>query len=334
MLPAKSLEKLNGLLFIAALASISCLIALWTQHIGIGPMVVAIVLGIITGNVWRHPASWTPGIQFSAKRILRIAIILYGFRISFQQITAVGASALLLDVIVVISTLFIGYFIGRNVLKLDRDLSLLVSAGAAICGAAAVLAVEDILKSEPYKTSVAIGTVVLFGTLSMFVYPLLQQQGWLGLTDNQFGLFAGASIHEVAQVLVAGTDISPVTGETGVIVKMIRVLLLIPVLIFLSAWISWDKKSGRKKIQVVVPWFALGFLAVIAFNSLNLLSFEVVRNINQLDIVLLTMAMGAIGFETKWAKIKSVGIKPLYLASLLFLWLMTSVLILVKTLVY
>lgn len=326
-------QKFYGLLCVALLAMISYfLVSLpGMAENGISSLVVAIVLGIIFGNVWHHPASWSPGIQFAAKRLLRTAIVLYGFRVSFQEIASVGIEALFLDIFVVASTLFIGYVVGRKVLKLDKDLSLLISVGSAICGAAAVLAVEDILKSEPYKAAVAVGTVVLFGTTSMFLYPVLQHSGLLGFSNSQFGIFAGASIHEVAQALVAGADVSSEAGKLAVIVKMIRVLLLVPVLFILAFFSKRNSKNKEgEKTRLVIPWFALAFVLVIAFNSLHLLPHKAVGLINQIDTILLTMAMGAIGIETKLSKMKKVGIKPLYLAVILWGWLIGSVYLLVN----
>lgn len=317
-----------GLLYITILALISNLITIvpWITNAGISPLIVAILLGMVFGNLYHYPASWSPGIQFSAKYLLRTAIILYGFRVSFQQIGSIGTEAFILDVMVVIFTLIIGYFIGRKLFKLDHEISLLISVGTAICGAAAVLAVEDILKSEPHKAAVAIGTVVLFGTISMLLYPLLHHTGFFGLSDNQFGIFAGASIHEVAQALVAGTDISGETGKIAVVVKMIRVLLLVPVLFLLT----FMNRKDTQKSQFTIPWFAIGFVIVIGFNSLQLLSAKLLDLINQLDMILLTMAMGAIGIETKLNKIKKVGVKPLYLALILFAWVMSSVYVMIR----
>lgn len=321
-----------GIAFTATLALVSYGIVNlpFMTHTGISSLVIAILLGITIGNIWHHPTSWAPGIQFSAKRILRLAIILYGFRVSFQQIASVGVEALVIDVIVVSLTLFFGYHIGRKIFKLDRELSLLISAGAAICGAAAVLAVEDILKSEPFKTAVAVATVVLFGTLSMFLYPVMQKAGIFGFTQDQFGVFAGASVHEVAQAVVAGSNVSSEAGKIAVIVKMIRVLLLVPVLIILSALNNRFHGKTDGKNKVVIPWFAIGFVCVIGFNSLHLLPTNVVNIINEIDTILLTMAMGAIGVETKFSKIKKVGIKPLYLAAILMAWLMGSVFLMVR----
>ena len=333
MTSSHSPSKLYGLLFVAILAFVSYGIVQlpWMAATGISSLVIAIILGIIFGNSWHHPDSWSPGIQFAAKRLLRLAIILYGFRVSFQQIASVGIEALIIDLLVVSFTILIGFFIGLKLLKLDRDLSMLISAGAAICGAAAVLAVEDILKSDPYKATIAIGTVVLFGTLSMFLYPLFQHIGLFGFSEHQFGVFAGASVHEVAQALVAGSNVSGDAGKIAVIVKMMRVLLLVPVLILLSIFFNRATASNQnKKSKIIIPWFAVGFVLVIGFNSLHLLPQAFVDIINQFDIILLTMAMGAIGVETKLSKIKKVGLKPLYLALILLGWLLGSVFLMVK----
>lgn len=316
--------RFRGLLAVAALTLSSYGVATlpWVTHIGINSMVIAIVFGIVIGNILHLPAALTPGIQFAAKKLLRLAIMLYGFRVSLQEISAVGLHALLLDAAVVTLTLYFGYLVGTRIFKLDKQLALLISAGAAICGAAAVLAVEDVIRSEPYKAAVAIGTVVLFGTISMFLYPAMQHAGLLGLSDAQFGIFAGASVHEVAQALVTGSSISLEIGKTAVVVKMIRVLMLIPVLFILSAWNPGSSTSHERKKKVMIPWFAIGFLLVIIFHSLHWLPTPIVSTINQFDMILLTMAMGAIGLETKFSKIKKVGLNPLYFAAIIFVWLM------------
>lgn len=321
---------LNGLFFVAIFALSSLYLAQtpWITNLGVNPLILAIILGIIYSNTLRYrlPNTWAPGIHFSAKYILRFAIILYGFRVTFQQIASIGILALVLDIFVVGSTLLLGYWIGIKILKLDRHLSLLISSGAAVCGAAAVLAVEGVLESEAYKATVAVGTVVLFGTIAMFLYPFMQHIDLFNLTENQYGIFAGASIHEVAQALVAGSNISETAGNIAVIVKMTRVLLLVPVLIFLSFVEGYEfVKSKKKKSKLNIPWFAVIFLIMIGFNSLHLLPTYVVDLINKFDLFLLTMAMAAIGMETNFNKIKKVGLKPLYLAAILFVWLIVSV---------
>lgn len=201
---AKNFDRytITGTLFIALFACVATYIAdiKFIAHLGMSPLVIAIILGIIYGNSIHSKFSLqlTSGIQFSAKQLLRLSIILYGFRVSFQQIFAVGLEGLLIDMFVVTTGLVGGAYIGARLFGLDRHLAILISSGSAICGAAAVLAVEGVIKSESHKSSVAVGTVIIFGTLAMFIYPILYHHEILSFSSNQFGIFAGASIHEVA----------------------------------------------------------------------------------------------------------------------------------------
>lgn len=318
------------LVVMLALASEMLVHFSFLEKMGINALIVAVIGGLMVGNLVSYPAHFTPGIQFAAKRILRLAIMLYGFRISFQEIISVGWRVSVLDIAIVSSTIFIGCWMGHKILKLDRGIAFLISAGSAICGAAAVLAIENVLQSEPYKAIVAIATVVIFSTLAMFLYPFLYQADLLGLTQYQFGIFAGASIHEVAQVVVAGERISSNTAEIAVIVKMIRVLLLIPVLLILT-FVGKDKKNNLT-FSSHIPWFALGFLIVIGIHSLGFIPFPWVQQINKITILLLAIAMGAIGMETKFSRLKHMGMKGFYLASILFGWLFVSSWVMIKIL--
>ena len=145
----------------------------WVKALSLSPMVVGIVLGMLYANSLRNnlPDTWVPGISFCSKRILRLGIILYGFKLSFQDVMQVGIPAIVIDAIVVGVTIGLGIIIGK-LLKMDRSIALLTSCGSAICGAAAVMGVDGAIRPKPYKTAVAVATVVIFGTLSMFLYPL------------------------------------------------------------------------------------------------------------------------------------------------------------------
>lgn len=190
---------------------------------------------------------------------------------------------------------------------MDRDTALLTSIGSSICGAAAVLGAEPVVKSQPYKAAVAVSTVVIFGTLSMFLYPALFRAGMLDLTTEQMGLFTGATLHEVAHVVGAGNAMGQAISDPAIIVKMIRVMMLAPVLVILSIILSRREaaagQTGQKR-KITIPWFAFLFLAVIGFNSLHLLPSGVVSAINSLDTFLLTMAMTALGAESSFEKFK------------------------------
>ena len=288
-------------------------------------MIIGIVLGMIYANSLRNhlPATWVPGIIFCSKKILRLGIILYGFRLTLADVAAVGLPAILVDVIIVTVTICGGVLVGK-LLKMDSETALLTSVGSGICGAAAVLGAESTIQSKPYKTAVAVATVVIFGTLSMFLYPIAYRSGVLGLEPREMGIFAGSTLHEVAHAVGAGNAMGTDVSNVCVIVKMMRVMLLVPVLLVLAWWVATRKKAstqGGEKGKVSIPWFAIGFLLVICFNSLNLLPAAVVDGINYFDTFLLTMAMAALGAETSFEKFKKAGAKPFILAFILFIWL-------------
>lgn len=320
-------NTLSGILFVALFAMSATYLADFTifKHLAISPLIIGIVLGIIYANTLRNrlPSEWVAGIVFSTKILLRAGIILYGFRLTFQSIEAVGVAGIFTSVLIVTLTFILGYFIGVKILKLDRDTTILVTAGSSICGAAAVLATEPVVNGEPYKSAIAVSTVIIFGTTAMFLYPFLYKMGLIPLSPQEMGIYIGGTIHEVAHVVAAGNAVGVETAKTAVIVKMIRVMMIAPFLLVLGFWLAKTSKNTAKKskTKIVIPWFALFFMVVAGFNSLNLLPLHVVNSINSIDTFLLTMAMTALGMETSIDKFKKAGMKPIYLASALFVWL-------------
>ena len=327
MLSEKRSSMLHGVLLITLFSCAAFYIGdmSFVKNLSLSPMIVGIVLGMLYANSLRNnlPDTWVPGIQFCSKRVLRIGIILYGFRLTFQDVTAVGVPAICVDAIVVTVTILGGMLIGR-MLKMDRELTLLTSVGSGICGAAAVLGAESAIRTQPYKTAVAVSTVVIFGTIAMFVYPVLYRNGVFDLSPEEMGIFTGATVHEVAHVVGAGNAMGKAVSDPAIIVTMIRVMMLGPVLLVISyamaraAVAGGGTKSGGK---VSMPWFAILFLVVIGFNSFNLLPADVVGFINNFDTFLLTMAMTALGAETSIDKFRKAGFKPFLLALILFVWL-------------
>ena len=235
---------------------------------GISPLTLAIVLGMALGNsvAAPHLPRIAEGIAFSKGRLLRLGIVLYGFKITWAQLTFAGWPALFADVGVVCGTFALALWLGRR-LGMERDTAALVGAGSAICGAAAVLAAQPVLKAKEADVGVAVATVVVFGTLAMFVYPLLAALLLPSVADADacfgWGIYTGASVHEVAQV-----------ADVAVITKMIRVLLLAPFLLALP-WLMRRFGGGAPAAQKgapALPWFALGFLGAVAANSPLLLA--------------------------------------------------------------
>ncbi len=324
-----------GILLIMLFACAAFLIGgtKWIKSLSLSPMVVGIIIGMVYANSCggKMPASWSPGIKFCSKRVLRTGIVLYGFKLTFQDVMNVGVTAIALDAVIVCGTIGLGVLLGRW-LKIDRSIALLTSCGSAICGAAAVLGVDGAIRPKPYKTAVAVATVVIFGTLSMFLYPILYRAGIFDLTPDMAGLFTGATVHEVAHVVGAANAMGGEVSNTAIIVKMIRVMMLVPVLLVI-AWTvahSHNNQTGEGKTSITVPWFAILFLVVIGFNSLGILSADSVAWINNLDTFFLTMAMAALGAETSFDKFKKAGFKPFLLAALLYCWLVGGGYCLVK----
>ena len=319
-------NTLHGILLIALFSFAAFYIAGFpiVKRLSFSPLIVGIVLGMLYANSLRNklPETWVPGIKFCTKQLLRWGIVLYGFRLTLTEVAAVGIPAVAVDLVIVTVTIFGGVLLGR-LLKIDRDTALMTSTGSAICGAAAVLGAEPVVKCEGYKTAIAVSTVVIFGTLSMFLYPLMYRTGMLdALTDTGVAVYTGSTLHEVAHVVGAGNAMGAEIADGAVIVKMIRVMMLAPVLLVMSLLLTRRTKGGAGRAKVTIPWFAFGFLAVIGFNSLDLLPEAAVAGINSFDTFLLTMAMTALGAETSIEKFKRAGAKPFLLAGLLYLWLL------------
>lgn len=207
MISEKRSSMLHGVLLITLFSCAAFYIGEmnFVKELSFSPMIVGIILGMLYANSLRNnlPETWVPGIQFCSKRILRIGIILYGFRLTFQDVLAVGLPAIFIDTIIVTTTILGGILIGR-MLKMDRGIALLTSIGSGICGAAAILGAESTIQTKPYKTAVAVSTVVIFGTISMFIYPILYHNGTFVLSANEMGIFTGATLHEVAHTVGAG----------------------------------------------------------------------------------------------------------------------------------
>ncbi|MCQ4272170.1 putative sulfate exporter family transporter [Pseudomonas kuykendallii] len=294
-------------------------------HSGFSPLVFSLLLGLLAGNVGviRSLPGARPGLSFCTRWLLRGGIVLFGLSLTLQQIFALGPWVLVLDVLVIGCVLTLGYLIGTRLLKLDAETTLLTCAGSAICGAAAVLATEATIRSRPAATSMAVATVVLFGSLSMLVYPLLYPL--VGLDEARFGIYIGATVHEVAQVVAAADAVGPDALANAVIVKLLRVLLLIPFLLIVGQW--WLRRGHpaamgiEGKGRLVIPWFAFGFLAMVLFNSYVQLPAELHRGLILIGQIALAMAMAALGYETRLEKLAALGVRPFILALCLFVML-------------
>ncbi len=326
-------NRTPGLLLTAAIAGLSIWLGTlpWMQAHGISALTLAIVIGIVVGNT--AYAALAPqaaaGVGYSKATLLRAGIVLYGLRLTLQDIGQVGTAGVVIDALVLCSTFGLAWWLGTRVLGLDRNSALLIGAGSSICGAAAVMAAEPVVKGRAEQVAVAVATVVVFGTVAMFLYPLLYQWGvsaaWMPLDETGFGVFTGSTVHEVAQVVAAGRAVSEPAADAAVITKMVRVMMLAPFLVGLSALLARGQQgTDGQRSKITIPWFAFGFIAMVAFNSLHLLPAPLVNVLVELDTALLAMAMAALGLTTHASALRQAGTKPMLLAVLLFAWLMVG----------
>ena len=331
-----------GLLLTAALAAAAMSLGqlTWLQSHGFSALTLAIVLGMLLGNTaypwWPKLAEASgPGVQLAKQPLLRLGVVLFGLRLTLMDIGQVGWAGVLVDALVLSSTFTLAVLIGTRWLGLDRRSAMLIGAGSAICGAAAVMATEPVVRARPEQVTVAVATVVVFGTVSIFLYPLLFQLnlglGWIPGGASGFGLYAGSTIHEVAQVVAAARAVGTDAANTAIIAKMVRVMMLAPFLLLLSLWLGRGQGGGRdgasdsdEKAKITVPWFAFAFVAMVGFNSLQWLPAPLHQAITVLDTGLLAMAMAALGLSTDFGAIRRAGARPLWLAAMLFVWLLVG----------
>jgi uncharacterized integral membrane protein (TIGR00698 family) len=323
-----------------ALASILLARIPLVQRSGLSALTLAIILGMLVGNLvlGAGESRYTAGIAFGKQALLRFGIVLYGLRLTFQDIAHVGIAGIAIDIIMLSCTFFLAWWAGTRWFHLDRTTAMLIGAGSAICGAAAVMATDPVVRGRADQVAVAISTVVVFGTSAIFLYPYLYhlnlEHHLVGMNAGAYGIFAGSTIHEVAQVVAAGRAVSDSAADTAVITKMVRVMMLAPFLLMLSAYLERaergeparapDGSSVPVRSKLTVPWFALWFVAVAAVHSAVPLPPAGVNAAVNLDTVLLATAMAALGLTTYLSAVGRAGLRPIALGAVLFAWLIVG----------
>ena len=276
-------------------------------HFPIGAVMVAILLGTAVRQFIPIGTSMEPGIRFAFKRILRLGVAGLGFSLTLSDIEAVGFRGLLLDTALITGTYFFALAL-RRWMKLGKDLPWLIATGTAICGASAVVAANSVLNAKDEEVAFSVATVTLFGTLSMFLFPIVAHMG--GIPVPIYGAWAGSSIHEVAQVIGATMNISPKALDFATILKLTRVAFLLPVLIILEILLVKEGQqfvSKKKNRAEHFPWFVVGFAAIVIVNSTHFIASELTIQFQHVDTWLLALSMAALGLETHLGKVLSVG---------------------------
>jgi len=311
-----------GLIAVTLLAWASIELHTLPQLAAVSALMIAIVLGMLVRNTVGLPAACAPGIRFSLRRILRFAIVLLGFQLSARQIAEVGGMGLFVVAVTLAAAFCFTTWLGRR-LGVDRKLSELIAAGTSICGASAIVATNAVTEGSDEDVAYAIAVVTLFGCASMLLYPL--GDALMHMPAHAYGLWAGASIHETAQVLAASFQGGAVSGRIGAVTKLSRVMLLAPVVLGLG-WAARRRDeaacltrggtapSARKR-TIPVPLFLLGFIAAIGINSTAILPASATQLIVKADQFLLALSLGAMGLETSFRKVREAGLRPMLLGS-------------------
>ena len=327
-------RTLPGLLLTGGIAAIAFLLRKIPGVAILSPMILSTFLGMAFHNALGAPAWSKPGIVFSLKRVLRLGIILLGLQLVATQIVQVGLAGAGVILITLAATFVFTKWFGRAI-GVDAKIAELIAAGTSICGASAVIATNTVTEGSDEDVAYAVACVTVFGSLSMFLYPMLP--ALLHLSPRAFGLWSGSSIHEIAQVVAAAFQDGSHAGEIATIAKLTRVMMLAPLVIVLgiiAARRAAQDADRTKRKAPPMPWFVLGFIALVIVNSMVAIPAQPKAWIAAGTAFLLSMALAAMGLETDFRKLKAEGLKPLGLAAAAWVFIACFSLALVKLTAY
>lgn len=281
----------------------------------IDAVTLSIVLGALVGNIARVPTEWKSGIVWSEKKMLGVAIALYGLKLDFALLQELGWISFLMILVTMSSTLLLAKPLAK-LFGLDGTMGLTIGIGTAVCGSAAIGATKDIIEADEAQAGMGIAVINFIGTLGIFLLPLLGVE-LLGLGTVDNGFMLGNSLQAVGQVVAASFAVDEATGQVATVVKMGRVLMLTP-LIFILLQLFQSKKQKDESQSVSIPRFVLGFLFFSVLASLQVLPADIVKGLGGIGKTLLIISMAGIGLKISIAKIKEYGLSALGLALLLF----------------
>jgi uncharacterized integral membrane protein (TIGR00698 family) len=325
-------EILPGLFLTVMLAGASFAVRMLPGMTTFSPMMLSMLAGIAFHNIVGTAAWAKHGVTFSVRRLLRIAIILLGLQLTSSQVIQIGGRGLGIIAATMLATFAFTVWVGK-MLGVEPKLAQLIAAGTSICGASAIIATNAVTTADDEDVAYAVACVTVFGSVAMFAYPLLP--GLLHLDPHTFGLWGGASIHEIAQVVGAAFQDGQKAGQFGTIAKLSRVMLLAPMVIAIGLMAACDRKhrksdAGTSSARPPLPWFALGFVALMGVNNVVMIPAEAKAWIIAATTFLLSIALAAMGLETSIGKLTARRFRPALLGAFSFLFIATFSLTLIK----
>ncbi|CAN7308834.1 putative sulfate exporter family transporter [Pseudomonas sp. LjRoot71] len=283
-----------------------------SEHYGAPVMLFALLLGMAL-NFLSAEGQCKAGIEFTARTVLRIGVALLGMRITLEQIVGLGWQPVALVVTLVVATIGVSV-VAAKALGFQRIFGMLTGGATAICGASAALALAAALPNHPQKERATLFTVIgvsALSTLAMILYPMIAN--WFALSPQEAGIFLGATIHDVAQVVGAGYSMSAETGDTATVVKLMRVAMLVPVIVVAAMITRMQGADASGKRPPLLPWFAVAFVVLACVNSTGWVPSLLQGGINELSRWCLVVSIAALGMKTQLKELASVGIKPILL---------------------
>ena len=308
-------ELAPGLILAAAGAA-----AAWISHelFDVFPvLMVALLLGAVLSNLGLIPLRARSGLKFTSRKLLRVGIVLLGFRLSLSQVGELGPRGLAVVVVVVAATFFGTQWLGRR-MGISPGLSLLVATGFSICGASAIAAMEGVSDAEEEEVTYAVALVTLCGSLAVVVLPWLSHL--FGMSTVRFGAWVGASVHDVGQVVAASSVRGKESLATATLVKLTRVVLLAPLVVGVSVWrsrrsVGAISAAGAPAVTrpPMLPLFVVGFLVAILIRTSDMLSASALSTIKQVETIIFAAALFALGSDVLLSRLRRVGGRPLLL---------------------
>ena len=301
------LPLLPGLLLCAALATAGFWLAdlAWVkQTLHVSALLLVILLGMAWKSVLPEPEAVLPGIRMAQRPLLRWAVAGLGFRLSLGELWTIGGPALSAVIVSTFAALAFGWWIARR-LGVPEKLGILLGVGTSICGASAVVAADSVVQGERRDAAVSLGIITLLGTVGIVVYP------WIGraleMPEFMYGVWAGASLHEMAQVVAAGFGMSDEAARVATVVKLARISLLAPVVLYLGWSLRHQHKAVGQAKVAPVPWFLVLFVAFAGLNSLGIIPARWLDLVRRADLWLLCVGMAGVGLQTGFSDLRSAG---------------------------
>lgn len=306
---------IKGILFTIVIAIIAFFLSKLPFLNYLGPLAIAIIIAVIIRNSLPYPQQWKSGLDFSSKKILRFAIILYGIRLNIAMIVNEGLPLIVKSAGVIVGAFLLTIIIGK-LLGVEEKLMMLLAFGTGICGAAAIAAVSPILKAKEEDTAMAVGMIALMGTIFSLLYPTVGQL--LHLTPEAYGYWSGFSLHEIAHAALAGAAFGDASLTPALLAKLSRVVLLFPVTLLLVGFLKIKKGGAEQKASF--PYFLLGFLAVSALGTWGTVQGWLSQNVQNMiagtGTFFLVVAMAALGMSVDFKELKSRALKPLIMLTI------------------